>query len=78
MEGPETPPSGAAAATVQRQPSRPRASAGCSKNSLPARAEDGGCSRGLESAARRGAGVGALAAAKACCLSVPTGTLVVT
>lgn len=38
MEGPQTPSSGPAVATAQRQPSRPRASAECSKNSLPARA----------------------------------------
>lgn len=37
-------------------PRRPRASAERSKNSLPARAEDRGCSRGPESAAQGGGG----------------------
>lgn len=54
MEGPETPPSGTAVAKARRQPSRPRASAERGKNSLPARAEDPGCSQGLESAAGGG------------------------
>ena len=40
MEGPPTPSSGTAIATAWRQPRQPRASAECSKNSLPARAEN--------------------------------------
>lgn len=54
MEGPQTPSSGAAVATAQRQPSQPRVSAERNKNSLPARAKNteaadrsGVCSSGV-------------------------------
>lgn len=40
MEGPQTPSSGAAVATAQRQPSQPRVSAEGNKNSFPAHAKN--------------------------------------
>lgn len=72
MEGPQTPSSGATVATAWRQPSQPRASAECNKNSLAARAENTDCGRGLECAAM---GCPALSP-RAHCLSLPIETLV--